>query len=129
MEGTFNKKRNSDQIVITFDGELISIWNDRVRNEDIGLRVGIALLEDKHQDTDKKRSTSRYGRTARRAVIVSRASSASEVDDILQNRRLPTSGRILNTQRVQLAIEANAALRGSRYDSPIRSFELLNLKK
>ncbi|KAL4341129.1 hypothetical protein GQ457_08G020960 [Hibiscus cannabinus] len=85
-----------------------------------------------HHDSDKKRSTSRYGSTSRRAVIASRASSAGEINDIPQNRRLSTGGRITNTQRVQLAVEAKAArtaaFKGSR-DDPLRSFQFLSLKK
>lgn len=86
-----------------------------------------------HHDSDKKRSTSRYGSTSRRAVIASRASSAGEANDIPKNRRLSTGSRIHNpAERIQLAMEAKTgrtATRGSRDDHPLRSFELLNIKK
>ncbi|KAE8685044.1 Casein kinase I isoform epsilon [Hibiscus syriacus] len=86
-----------------------------------------------HHYSDKKRSSTRYGSTSRRAVIASRASSAGELNDIPQNRRQPTGGRIPNTQRVHLAVEAKAARftagRGSSDDDLLRSFKLLALKK
>ncbi|KAK8541547.1 hypothetical protein V6N13_137842 [Hibiscus sabdariffa] len=93
----------------------------------------VNLSKHAHHDSDRKRSTSRYGSTSRKAVIASRASSAGEVHDVPQHRLLSTGGRISNTQRVQLAVEAKAARtaagRGSRDDDLLRSFELLALKR
>ncbi|KAG8486873.1 hypothetical protein CXB51_020385 [Gossypium anomalum] len=93
----------------------------------------VNLSKHVHHDSDKRRSASRYGSTSRRAVIASRASSAGEANDIPKNRRLSTGSRIHNpAERIQLAIEAKTgrtAARGSHDDHPLRSFELLNIKK
>ncbi|WRX29298.1 Chaperonin Cpn60/GroEL/TCP-1 family - like 10 [Theobroma cacao] len=71
---------------------------------------------------DKRRSSSRYGSTSRRAVAASRpASSSGEPSDIQQNRLVSSGGRMSTTQRIQLAFQAKtssraAPVRGSRDD-------------
>ncbi|EOX94395.1 Casein kinase I isoform 2 [Theobroma cacao] len=88
----------------------------------------------RHPDSDKRRSSSRYGSTSRRAVAASRPSSSGEPSDIQQNRLVSSGGRMSTTQRIQLAFEAKtssraAPVRGSRDDHPLRSFELLSIRK
>ncbi|PPD99823.1 hypothetical protein GOBAR_DD03147 [Gossypium barbadense] len=87
-----------------------------------------------HPDSGKRRSSSRYGSTSRRAVVTSRPSSSGEPNDIPQNRLSSTGGRLSTTQRIQHALEAKTSsrattVRGSRDDHPLRSFELLSIRK
>ncbi|XP_022758455.1 casein kinase 1-like protein 9 [Durio zibethinus] len=84
-------------------------------------------------DSDKRRSSSRYGSTSRRAVA-GIPNSSGEPNDALQNRLVPSGGRVSTTQRIQLAVESKtssraAPVRGSRDDHPLRSFELLSIRK
>ncbi|EOX94394.1 Protein kinase domain - like 10 [Theobroma cacao] len=94
----------------------------------------VTLSKHVHPDSDKRRSSSRYGSTSRRAVAASRPSSSGEPSDIQQNRLVSSGGRMSTTQRIQLAFEAKtssraAPVRGSRDDHPLRSFELLSIRK
>ncbi|MBA0686277.1 hypothetical protein Goari_013886 [Gossypium aridum] len=92
------------------------------------------LSKHAHPDSGKRRSSSRYGSTSRRAVVTSRPSSSGEPNDIPQNRLSSTGGRLSTTQRIQHALEAKTSsrattVRGSRDDHPLRSFELLSIRK
>ncbi|PPS01215.1 hypothetical protein GOBAR_AA19446 [Gossypium barbadense] len=93
-----------------------------------------ALSKHALPDSDKRRSSSRYGSTSRRAVVASRPSSSVEANDAPQNRLASGGGRMSTTQRIQLAFESKTSSRatpgrGSRDDHPLRSFELLSIKK
>ncbi|XP_012483605.1 casein kinase 1-like protein 9 isoform X2 [Gossypium raimondii] len=93
-----------------------------------------ALSKHALPDSDKRRSSSRYGSTSRRAVVASRPSSSVEANDAPQNRLTSSGGRMSTTQRIQLAFESKTSsratpVRGSRDDHPLRSFELLSIRK
>ncbi|TYI74048.1 hypothetical protein E1A91_D07G173000v1 [Gossypium mustelinum] len=93
-----------------------------------------ALSKHALPDSDKRRSSSRYGSTSRRAVVASRPSSSVEANDASQNRLTSSGGRMSTTQRIQLAFESKTSsratpVRGSRDDHPLRSFELLSIRK
>ncbi|KAG8489026.1 hypothetical protein CXB51_017118 [Gossypium anomalum] len=93
-----------------------------------------ALSKHALPDSDKRRSSSRYGSTSRRAVVASRPSSSIEANDAPQNRLASSGGRMSTTQRIQLAFESKTSsratpVRGSRDDHPLRSFELLSIRK
>ncbi|KAH1128885.1 hypothetical protein J1N35_000263 [Gossypium stocksii] len=94
---------------------------------------GVTLSKHTHPDSDKRCSSSRYGSTSRKAVVTSRPGSSSEPNDIPQNRQVPSSSRMSTTQRL-LAFESktsnrSATVKGSRDNHPLRSFELLSLRK
>ncbi|KHG20826.1 hypothetical protein F383_06417 [Gossypium arboreum] len=94
---------------------------------------GVTLSKHTHPDSDKRYSSSRYGSTSRKAVVTSRPGSSSEPHDILQNRQVSSSSRMSTTQRL-LAFESktsnrSATVKGSRDNHPLRSFELLSLRK
>ncbi|XVF21555.1 hypothetical protein REPUB_Repub12eG0099800 [Reevesia pubescens] len=94
----------------------------------------VTLSKHVHPDSDKKRSSSRYGSTSRRAVVTSRPTSSGEANDVPQNRLVSSGGRMSTTQRIQLALEAKTSsratpVRGSRDDHPLRNFELLSIRK
>ncbi|KAH1129783.1 hypothetical protein J1N35_001161 [Gossypium stocksii] len=93
-----------------------------------------ALSKHALPDSDKRHSSSRYGSTSRRAVVASRPSSSVEANDAPQNRLASSGGRMSTTQRIQLAFESKTSsratpVRGSRDDHPLRSFELLSIRK
>ncbi|XVE77945.1 hypothetical protein DITRI_Ditri13aG0104800 [Diplodiscus trichospermus] len=96
----------------------------------------ITLSKHVHPDSEKRRSSSRYGSTSRRAVAAIKPSSSGEPNDVTQNR-LASSGsgsRMSTAQRIQLAFDAKTSsratpVRGSRDDHPLRSFELLSIRK
>ncbi|PPS07607.1 hypothetical protein GOBAR_AA13032 [Gossypium barbadense] len=94
---------------------------------------GVTLSKHTHPDSDKRYSSSRYGSTSRKAVVTSRPGSSSEPNDIPQNRQVSSSSRMSTTQRL-LAFESktsnrSATVKGSRDNHPLRSFELLSLRK
>ncbi|XP_039046238.1 casein kinase 1-like protein 6 [Hibiscus syriacus] len=83
---------------------------------------------------EKRRSSSRYGSTSRRAVVASRPSSSVEANDVLQNRLALSSGFMSTPQRIQIAFESKKSnratpVRGSHDDHPLQSFELLSIRK
>ncbi|KAL4377413.1 hypothetical protein GQ457_02G004000 [Hibiscus cannabinus] len=97
---------------------------------------GATLSKHALPDSDKRRSSSRYGSTSRKAVVASRPSSSGEPNDVSHNRQVSGGSRVSSTQRVQLAFESKTAsraavVRGSRDDNPhpLRSFELLSIRK
>ncbi|XVF72030.1 hypothetical protein PTKIN_Ptkin12aG0088600 [Pterospermum kingtungense] len=94
----------------------------------------VTLSKHAHPDSDKRRSSSRYGSTSRRAVVTSRPSASGEPNDIPQNRLASSGSRLSTPQRIQLAFEAKTSSRatpvkGSRDDHPLRSFEFLSIRK
>ncbi|PPD91652.1 hypothetical protein GOBAR_DD11407 [Gossypium barbadense] len=94
---------------------------------------GVTLSKHVHPDSDKRCSSSRYGSTSRKAVVTSRPGSSSEPNDIPQNRQVSSSSRMSTTPRL-LAFESktsnrSATVKGSRDNHPLRSFELLSLRK
>ncbi|MFQ6620579.1 hypothetical protein Gotur_000919 [Gossypium turneri] len=94
---------------------------------------GVTLSKHVYPDSDKRYSSSRYGSTSRKAVVTSRPGSSSEPNDIPQNRQVSSSSRMSTTQRL-LAFESktsnrSATVKGSRDNHPLRSFELLSLRK
>ncbi|KAK8631044.1 hypothetical protein V6N13_079809 [Hibiscus sabdariffa] len=94
----------------------------------------VALSKHGLSESDKRRSSSRYGSTSRRAVVASRPSSSVEANAVPQNRLASSSGRMSTTQQIQLAFESKTSsratpVRGSRDDHPLRSFELLSIRK
>ncbi|KAK8557632.1 hypothetical protein V6N12_009861 [Hibiscus sabdariffa] len=94
----------------------------------------VALTKHALPEPDKRRSSSGYGSTSRRAVVASRPSSFVKVDDVPQNRLASSSGRMSTTQGIQLAFESKTssratAIRGNRDDHPLRSFELQSIRK
>ncbi|KAE8686104.1 Casein kinase I isoform delta [Hibiscus syriacus] len=97
---------------------------------------GATLSKHVQPDSEKRRSSSRYGSTSRKAVVASRPSSSGEHNDISQNRQVSSAGRLSTAQRSQVAFESKtssraAAVRGIRDDHPhpLRSFELLSIRK
>ncbi|CAK9323555.1 unnamed protein product [Citrullus colocynthis] len=91
--------------------------------------------EDLHPDNDRGRgSSSRYGSSSRRAVITNSKPSSS--GDHSEGRRLVAStGRPSTTQRLHSSYETKptsfvrtSTTRGGR-DDPLRSFELLSIRK
>ncbi|KAM7253730.1 hypothetical protein ACFE04_031412 [Oxalis oulophora] len=112
-----------------------------------------ALPSYKHlviENTEKGRSSSRYGSTTRKAVISSNRPTSSGDADGRSNRMVPPSsgingqaststGRFASAQRVQPAgYESKMAsftrhgattTRRPRDDDPLRSFELLSIRK
>ncbi|XVF81013.1 hypothetical protein PTKIN_Ptkin15bG0122200 [Pterospermum kingtungense] len=92
----------------------------------------VTLSKHVHPDSDKKRSSSRYGSTSRRAAVGSRP-SPDEPNDATQNRLVSSGGRMSTTQRIQLPFEAKTSSRAapgrSRDDHPLRNFELLSIRK
>ncbi|KAL5561935.1 hypothetical protein UlMin_031682 [Ulmus minor] len=90
--------------------------------------------KDVHLDAERPRSSSRYGSSSRRAIISSKPSSSGEHSESRANRLVSSSGRPSTTQRILPGFEAKpsytrtAAARGTR-DDPLRSFELLSIRK
>ncbi|XP_039032586.1 casein kinase 1-like protein 9 [Hibiscus syriacus] len=94
----------------------------------------VTLSKHAHPDTGKRRSSSRHGSISRRAIATNRPSSSGEPNDVPQNRIPSSSGRVSTTQRIQHTLEAKpssraTSVRGSRDDHPLRSFELLSIRK
>ncbi|GAV66554.1 Pkinase domain-containing protein [Cephalotus follicularis] len=86
-------------------------------------------------DSEKGRSSSRYGSASRRAVISStRPSSSGEPSEGRSSRLLSNGGRVSNTQRIQPGYDSKTSFtrtttaRGTG-DDPLRSFELLSIRK
>lgn len=86
-----------------------------------------------HTDSDRARS-SRYGSSSRKAVISSsKPSSSGEHSEGRVGRLVSNSGRPSTTQRIHPGFEprttySRTPARGSR-DDPLRSFELLSIRK
>lgn len=86
-----------------------------------------------HHDLEKRRSSSRYGSTTRKAVVTSRPSSSGEPSEVVNGHRVvSTGGRVSTTQRTSghdsRTSTRHVIARGSR-DDPLRSFELLSIRK
>ncbi|KAJ7972628.1 putative Casein kinase [Quillaja saponaria] len=93
----------------------------------------VRLSKDAHHDAEKVRSSSRYGSTSRRAVISSKPSSSGEHSEGRAGRLVSSGGRPSTTHRIQPGYEAKQSsftrtARGNR-DDPLRSFELLSIRK
>ncbi|CAL9023483.1 unnamed protein product [Prunus brigantina] len=89
--------------------------------------------KDVHHDSERGRSSSRYGSTSRKAIINSKPSSSAgdqSHSDGRASRLVSSSSRPSTTQRGHLGYEPkrSAAARGTR-DDPLRSFELLSIRK
>lgn len=94
---------------------------------------GMLLLYFQHHDSERGRSSSRYGSTSRKAIINSKPSSSAgdqSHSDGRTSRLVSSSSRPSTTQRGHLGYEPkrSAAARGTR-DDPLRSFELLSIRK
>ncbi|XP_009800529.1 uncharacterized protein LOC107807697 [Nicotiana tabacum] len=95
----------------------------------------IPSSKDVQFDSERGR-TSRNGSSSRRAAISSsRPSSSGEPTDSRSSRLVSSSGRLSSTQRVHSGVEPKPSLfsrtslaKGSR-DDPLRSFELLSIRK
>ncbi|KAF7804621.1 casein kinase 1-like protein 6 [Senna tora] len=87
-------------------------------------------------DQEKGRSSSRYGSTSRKAIISSnKPSSSADHSDIRTGRLTSSSSRPSSTYRTQpvhdtkqSSLTRNGSTRLNR-DDPLRSFELLSLRK
>ncbi|GLU03658.1 hypothetical protein SLE2022_208460 [Rubroshorea leprosula] len=82
-----------------------------------------------HHEVEKRR----YGSTTRKAVISSRPSSSGEPSEVINAHRGVTSGGRLSTIQKISGYDSrtstrHAIARGSR-DDPLRSFELLSIRK
>lgn len=89
--------------------------------------------KDVHLDSEKGRISSRNGSTSRRAVMSSsRANSSCEPSEPRSGRIVSSSSRVSSSQRVQPGFESKSSsftrARGNR-DDPLRSFELLSIRK
>ncbi|XP_030934318.1 casein kinase 1-like protein 6 [Quercus robur] len=79
-------------------------------------------------------NSSRYGSTSRKAVVSSGRGSSGEHSEARAGRLVPNSGRPSTTQRIQSGYEPKSShtrahtSRGTR-DDPLRSFELLSIRK
>ncbi|XP_059433562.1 casein kinase 1-like protein 6 [Corylus avellana] len=86
-----------------------------------------ASPKDVQFDSDRGRS-SRYGSSSRKAVIPSgKTGSSGEYSEARVGRLVSSTGRPSTTQRVQQTYSRTPA-RGTR-DDPLRSFELLTIRK
>ena len=91
------------------------------------LRCWALWLYFQHFDSDRGRS-SRYGSSSRKAVIPSgKTGSSGEYSEARVGRLVSSTGRPSTTQRVQQTYSRTPA-RGTR-DDPLRSFELLTIRK
>ncbi|EXB53492.1 Casein kinase I isoform delta-like protein [Morus notabilis] len=91
--------------------------------------------KDAHPEPERGRSSSRYGSSSRKAIISSgKPSSSAEPSENRTSRIVSSSGRPSTTQRILPGFEAKSsytrtsAARGAR-DDPLRSFELLSIRK
>ncbi|XP_044492551.1 casein kinase 1-like protein 6 isoform X2 [Mangifera indica] len=87
-------------------------------------------------DTDKGQSSSRYGSTSRKAIISSsKPSSSGEFSESRSSRLVSSSGRLSTTQRTQPGYDSRqssfsrTAGGRSNHDDPLRSFEMLSIRK
>ncbi|KAH9785327.1 Casein kinase 1-like protein 9 [Citrus sinensis] len=88
-------------------------------------------------DSEKGRSSSRYGSTSRKAVIAStKPGSSGEFSECRSSRLVSSSGRLSTTQRLQSGYDSRQSsfnrTAGGRIctrDDPIRSFEMLSIRK
>lgn len=93
-------------------------------------------LQCQNPDSEKGRSSSRYGSTSRKAIISSsKPSSSGEFSEGRSSRLVSSSGRLSTTQRIQPGYDSRqssfsrtAGGRSSR-DDPLRSFEMLSIRK
>ncbi|XP_057438531.1 casein kinase 1-like protein 6 [Lotus japonicus] len=97
----------------------------------------VAVHKDPYHDQEKGRSSSRYGSSSRRPVISSstRPSSSADHTDSRTGRLTSSGSRPSATHRNQPSYEAkqptfvrSGSTRGNR-DDPLRSFELLSIRK
>ncbi|XP_062080213.1 casein kinase 1-like protein 6 [Humulus lupulus] len=99
------------------------------RNDQTKYRIqeDVPSSKDVRPDSERGRSSSRYGSTSRKAVISSsKPSSSGDHSDGRNGRLVSSSGRPSTTQRILLA--PMGAGRRTR-DDPLRSFELLSIRK
>ncbi|XP_058766661.1 casein kinase 1-like protein 10 [Vicia villosa] len=95
-----------------------------------------AIPKDAHHDQDKGRNSGRYGSSSRRPIISSTSKPSSSGDHTdSRTGRLTSSSRPSTAQRVQPMYETKqptytrpGSSRGNR-DDPLRSFELLSIRK
>ncbi|KAL6208793.1 hypothetical protein ACLB2K_019738 [Fragaria x ananassa] len=87
--------------------------------------------KDTPHDSERGRNSSRYGSTSRKAVASSKPSSSGEPSEGRTSRLLSNSNRLsTGHNRVHSGHESKrpVATRGTR-DDPLRSFELLSIRK
>lgn len=96
--------------------------------------TGLFWIHFQYLDSEKGRSSSRYGSTSRKAISSGKQGSG-EHSEGRTGRIVSSSGRPSTTQRIQPGYESKpsytrtpAAARGTR-DDPLRSFELLSIRK
>lgn len=96
-----------------------------------------AVHKDAYHDQEKGRSSARYGSSSRRPIISSstRPSSSGDHTDSRTGRLTSSSSRPSTAQRIQPVYETkqptytrSGSTRGNR-DDPLRSFELLSIRK
>jgi hypothetical protein len=94
-------------------------------------------LSIQYHDQEKGRSSARYGSSSRRPIISSstRPSSSGDHTDSRTGRLTSSSSRPSTAQRIQPVYETkqptytrSGSTRGNR-DDPLRSFELLSIRK
>ncbi|CAN6554062.1 unnamed protein product [Malus baccata var. baccata] len=84
---------------------------------------------DAHHDSDRGRNSSRYGSTSRKAIASSKPSSSGDhTPSDGRTSRLVSSSSRPSTGNRGYEPKRPAAARGTR-DDPLRSFELLSIKK
>ncbi|KAF7818446.1 casein kinase 1-like protein 6 [Senna tora] len=93
----------------------------------------VPLHKDMHHEQEKGRSSARYGSSTRRAMVSSsKPSSSGDHTDSRTGRLTPSSSRPSTTRPLyeskQPTFTRNASSRGNR-DDPLRSFELLSIRK
>ncbi|CAK8543615.1 unnamed protein product [Lathyrus sativus] len=96
-----------------------------------------AVAKDAHHDQDKGRNSGRYGSSSRRPIIssTSKPSSSGDHTDSRTGRLTSSGSRPSTAHRVQPMYETKqptytrpGSTRGNR-DDPLRSFELLSIRK
>ncbi|XP_061343456.1 casein kinase 1-like protein 7 isoform X3 [Gastrolobium bilobum] len=91
----------------------------------------VAVHKDVYHDQEKGRSTSRYGSSSRRAIISSstRPSSSGDHTDSRTGRLTSTGSRPSTTHRSQQPTFTRSGSTRANRDDPLRSFELLSIRK
>jgi casein kinase 1 epsilon len=85
-------------------------------------------------DSERGR-TSRNGSSSKRAISASRPTSSTEPSEVRSSRLASSGGRVSTTQRIQPGVDPKSSsftrtsiMKGNR-DDPLRSFELLSIRK
>ncbi|KAI8523066.1 hypothetical protein RHMOL_Rhmol13G0045700 [Rhododendron molle] len=85
-------------------------------------------------DSDRGR-TSRNGSSSKRAISASRPTSSTEPSEMRSSRLASSGGRVSTAQRIQPGVDPKSSsftrtsiMKGTR-DDPLRSFELLSIRK